>query len=434
MKVTLAFFVLLLLVFSCKRFEDAVPTSRNTLIHFYGGRLSYEGVKAVEDQDGGYILIGNIHINDFVSDLVVIKTNALGQTSWQKVIPSSSASDIKVVSDGYIITGDSIEYQPNANQISEIVNTRARLLKMDFSQKITIDVIKKDSINIGSVASPVYSQIDFHGNAITFDNSGNIILLGSFKSPAPGSFQKSYVDGLDPKTGALHWTQLYDLTNRDYVNSSAIHLSTSNNLVWATTSERASQSITNAYLSLVCVGVNSIPKANPKYGENSVDHYYTGADIQGSQIAFGVVGTFAKTDGSGSNIYFVRATVTDRTVFMGKATYFDGINPSLADSVASDYQDTGNAIAASQDGSFVLAGSMLSTPSIGSGGKDILLIKVDPFGNFQWNKLIGGTGDEVASSIAETSDGGFLVCGTNTVNGLSTIFLMKAGKDGELKN
>src|SRR5260221_3269008 len=159
MKVQLLFFgVLCLLAMSCKKFERAAPTSRTSLIHFYGGTLSYEGVKAELDADGGFIIIGNIRKSDFVSDLVVIKTNARGQMLWQKIIASSSASDIKVTSDGYLIAGDSIEYQANPDKISELVNTRARLIKMDFDQTISHDLNKDATVNVGTVGAPVISH------------------------------------------------------------------------------------------------------------------------------------------------------------------------------------------------------------------------------------------------------------------------------------
>jgi len=305
---------------------------------------------------------------------------------------------------------------------------------MDFNQTISHDLNKDATINVGTATAPVISHVDFHGSGITFDNSGDIVLLGSFKSPEPGSLTNSYLSGIDPSTFTVKWVQTQDLEKREYVNSRALHLSSTNNLLWASTSEQSSQSITTGWLSIVYTGVggNSTFKNNSKYGVNSSDHYYTGSDMQKSGIAFGVVGTFARVDNSNSNIYFVR--VDDSGYIRGKAKYFDGINLALSDSSASASEDTGNAITGTQDGSFVIGGSMLSTPTNGNGGKDIVLIKVDAFGEFLWNRLIGGSGDEVVSSISETSDGGLLVCGTNTVNGLSSIFIMKTDKNGELIN
>jgi hypothetical protein len=305
---------------------------------------------------------------------------------------------------------------------------------MDFNQTIVHDLNRDATVNVGTVVAPILSRVDFHGSAITFDNSGDIVLLGAFKTPDAGSLTKSQLTGIDPSTFAVKWVQTQEfLNNRDYVNSHALHLS-SNNLMWATTSQQATLSLTTGWLSIVYTGVgsNTTFKNNNKYGENSTAYYYTGSDMQRSGIGFGVVGTFARVDNTSANIYFVR--VDDHGNIQGKAKYFDGISPTLPDSTQSETEDSGNAIAGTQDGSFVIGGSMLSTPTKGNGGKDIILIKVDAFGEFLWNRLIGGSGDDVVSSIRETSDGGLLVCGTNTVNGLSSIFVMKTDKNGELIN
>jgi hypothetical protein len=437
MKVHSIVFIILCLFASCTKFDGASPTSRNSLIHFYGTSVSHLGVKAVPDADGGFVMIGNIKRNDFVTDMIIIKTDNQGHTLWQTIVPSSSASDIKILSDGYLIAGDSIEYQPNTDRISEIVNTRAMLIKVSSTgDKAPSVFTKEDIVNIGTVASPVYSQIDFHGSAMTFDDAGDLVLLGSYKSPETGSLEKSFLAGIDPSSYSLKWLQTQEfLQKRDYINSRALHKTSNNNLLWATTSQQSSQSVTDAYLSVVYTGVgdNSTFKNNSKYGENSPDHFYTGADMQPSSFGFGVVGSYARTDNSGSNIYFVR--VDDNGYIQGDAKYFDGgTSLDQSDNTSSQTEDSGNAIVGTLDGGYVIAGSVLSTPDVGNGGTDIVLIKIDAFGGFIWSKLIGGSGDEIASSIRETPEGNLLVCGTNRVNGLSTIFIMKTDKNGELTN
>jgi len=50
--------------------------------------LNFQGVKAVEDQDGGFVIIGNIIKNDFVTDLVLIKN----QCAWGGNVPKNHHS------------------------------------------------------------------------------------------------------------------------------------------------------------------------------------------------------------------------------------------------------------------------------------------------------------------------------------------------------
>lgn len=66
------------------------------------------------------------------------------------------------------------------------------------------------------------------------------------------------------------------------------------------------------------------------------------------------------------------------------------------------------------DGGYILVNSTLSsangdiTPT-NHGGYDIWVVKFDSEWNIQWQKLLGGNGDEYAFQIHQTTDGGFLI-------------------------
>ena len=82
------------------------------------------------------------------------------------------------------------------------------------------------------------------------------------------------------------------------------------------------------------------------------------------------------------------------------------------------YGGTGDEIANSviqtNDGGYALAGF---TNSFGAGGKDFWLVKTDSVGNLLWSKTYGGPGDEIADSVIQTSDGGYVLEGSGiTVN------------------
>jgi hypothetical protein len=138
-------------------------------------------------------------------------------------------------------------------------------------------------------------------------------------------------------------------------------------------------------------------------------------------------------------MYFVRIDA-NLNILPESARYIDGETLLLEDMVLDPDNRTtsisveeGTAITATDDG-YLLAGSMTSTPSVGNGGKDILLVKLDPFGNLLWKKLLGGSGDEVITSIRQTADNGFLLFGTNTINGLSSMMLLKTDENGDITN
>jgi len=72
------------------------------------------------------------------------------------------------------------------------------------------------------------------------------------------------------------------------------------------------------------------------------------------------------------------------------------------------YEDEGHSIQQTYDGGYIIIGL---TESYGPRGYNIWLIKIDSFGNEQWNKVLGGWYQEYGYSVKQTSDGGFILTG-----------------------
>ena len=70
--------------------------------------------------------------------------------------------------------------------------------------------------------------------------------------------------------------------------------------------------------------------------------------------------------------------------------------------------DRATSIIQSSDGGYVVAGN---TKSFGAGEDDIYVVKLDPSGNIVWTKTIGGRDEDEAYSIIQSSDGGYVVAG-----------------------
>ncbi|MBI4243647.1 MAG: hypothetical protein HY606_06115 [Planctomycetes bacterium] len=90
--------------------------------------------------------------------------------------------------------------------------------------------------------------------------------------------------------------------------------------------------------------------------------------------------------------------------------------------------DEANSIWETSDGGYVVAGS----GSVGPGDKDFLIIKLDINGNKQWAKIYGGIDPDVAYSIQQTSDGGYIVAGSTTSfgSGLNDFWIIKLDQTG----
>lgn len=71
------------------------------------------------------------------------------------------------------------------------------------------------------------------------------------------------------------------------------------------------------------------------------------------------------------------------------------------------------------DGGYIVAGTCNSNNGDVSGNhglRDYWIVKLDDSGNLVWQKSLGGTGDDLATDIQETTDGGYIVAGYSTSN------------------
>jgi len=93
-----------------------------------------------------------------------------------------------------------------------------------------------------------------------------------------------------------------------------------------------------------------------------------------------------------------------------------------------DY-DLAYSVQQTSDGGYVLAGW---TASYGAGGNDAWLIKTDSSGNQTWDTTFGGTNGEQAYSVQQTSDGGYVLAGWTASNGTSNnnAWLIKTDSSG----
>jgi hypothetical protein len=92
--------------------------------------------------------------------------------------------------------------------------------------------------------------------------------------------------------------------------------------------------------------------------------------------------------------------------------------------------ETGNSVRQTADRGYIVAGT---TASFGAGGQDILLLKYDSSGALQWTTVSGGPSDDIADSVQQTSDGGYIVAGRTAVAGVASIFLQKYDNSGTLQ-
>ena len=154
--------------------------------------------------------------------------------------------------------------------------------------------------------------------------------------------------------------------------------------------------------------------------------------------------TFNKTFGGSDDDYIksVQQTSDGGYILAGRASSFWSVNPDvwLIKSDANGNKvwdktfggssyDEACAVQQTSDGGYILAGY---TRSFGAGKSAAWLIKTDANGNKVWDKTFGGSKNEYASAVQQTSDGGYILAGETTSFGAGGVdfWLIKTDAKG----
>jgi hypothetical protein len=286
-------------------------------------------------------------------------------------------------------------------------------------------------------------------NALVQTSDGGYALAGETWSFGAG-FYDSWLIKTDAESGLAwtdssanmpRWSRTYGGTDNDEPRS-IIQTSDGGYALAGFTFPGAS----NADFWLVKTDASGNALWNKTYGGTGDDTAYSvvqtgdgGYALAGYTYSFGAGGNdfwLVKTDASGNQqwnktyggtsydyAYSIVKTRPDGGFALAGATYSSGAGSEDFWLVKTDasgnvlwnktYGGTGDdratSIVQTRDGGYVLAGS---TTSFGAGSGDFWLVKTDASGNQQWNKTYGGTSNDAAYSIVKTGDGGYALAGS----------------------
>ena len=94
-------------------------------------------------------------------------------------------------------------------------------------------------------------------------------------------------------------------------------------------------------------------------------------------------------------------------------------------------EEFGACVQRTLDSSYIVVGK---TSSFGAGMDDVWLLKIDRFGNIEWEKTYGGAVVDVGISVEQTTDSGFIIAGyTVSVDSFDSadVYVIKTDKNGD---
>jgi hypothetical protein len=115
---------------------------------------------------------------------------------------------------------------------------------------------------------------------------------------------------------------------------------------------------------------------------------------------------------TGNTTYYYRFVAQNNLgTAMGSITTVTTLSPGWPKTIGGPGSDMAGSVQQTSDGGYVMVGKTMSDIT---NSYDIYLIKTDADGTVLWTKTYGGQGHENGSSVRQTSDGGYIISGSTT--------------------
>jgi uncharacterized delta-60 repeat protein len=358
------------------------------------GRTGPDWARSVQQtSDGGYIVAGYTGSSGAGGyDFFLIKTNANGNIIWAKTYGGGSydyAYSVQQTSDGgYIVAGYTYSFGAGEEDFF--------LIKTDANGNI---------IWVKTYGGGNYDW----AYSVQQTSDGGYIVAGETQSFGAGSWDAFLIK--TDASGDVQWAKTYGGTSSDYA-SSVQQTSDGGYIVAGYT---WSFGAVNGDIFLIKTDANGNIQWAKTYGGTSYDIAYS---VQQTSDGGYIVAGETQSFGAGNSDIFLIKTDANGNIQWAKT--YGGTSSDYASSV----QQT-------SDGGYIVAGR---TYSFGAGSWDFFLVKTDASGDVQWAKTYGGTGNDRAFSVQQTSDGGYIVAGVTSSFGAGgwDIFLIKTDANGNI--
>lgn len=448
------FFTLALLLAACLSEKNVDPANASTFTRYFSDGFANEPIAVEETQDKGFIILANSNFKNTEADfnkerIEIIKTDQYGHTLWQRYYPDNdfantaekrwSASSLIVLgSGGYLVVGQQIEGRSTASNTESIARHLLLFTVNDLDGEMLSDKVYTGLMPNNSNFPSLNGRAVVEAPSTTSATDSSFYVLAL--SPDPAVQDNIFVAEIRSNNlNNVVWTQQYipdvnsavkvELTNKIFYRP-ASGLAP-NSLFFAGT-RIFSETNTNAFVSRI--GLN---EAGTLTGLKDIDDVTKpegneyGLDFCQRGNQFGLVGYQTTTNRLLGDIMYcpISSQGEGNTITTYNTEIFD-----KPDDAENSKEEKGNAISSSNDGGFIVAGTIDTyTGVLGRGNTDMILIKINGFGEKVWSTTFGTPDADASVSVRPTSDGGFVLLGRSRIAALNTVVLIKTNNEGDVE-
>ncbi len=360
-----------------------------------GAGIEYGYQIAIDSENNFYAVGATSSAGSGGEDLLLVKYDSTGAIQWQRALGGSSTET------GRGIVLDSANNIYVLGSTNSTPGTLADILVAKYDSNGTIQWQRRLGTSTGAN--------DF-GSGIAIDSSGNPHIAGATESVGFGSYD-FYFARMSP-TGSIQSQRTIGRPAYDYCTG--IGVDAADNIYLIGDSNWSTSGISD-FLLVKISPTGSILWQRRMGGNNLTIGYRVAFDSSGNVYATG------HSNSSG--------TFGNRDVILVKYNSSGSIQWQRR--LGGSQNEQGIAVATDSSGGVYVAGYTAST---GAGGEDVLIAKYDTSGTIQWQRVLGGTGNERAESIAFDSMGNLFVLGETTSAGAGgrDLLLAVLPSDGSL--
>ena len=358
----------------------------------YGGIDSHFGFSVKQTIDGGYIIAGSVENSMGIDDVFLLKVDQSGDTLWSKKYGGAENDYGNVVRQtndgGYVIFGHWRSFGSGGTDMF--------LIKTDENGN---ELWTK---NFGGGDNE-------YGYSIEETNDGGFILCGATESIGLGEYDVYLI-----KTD-INGNMIWDKTFGGVWDEKGYSVKQTTDGGYIITGKAESFDVngfSDVYLIKTDANGNMIWEKTLG-GSNTDDGYAVVQTIDGGYAICG--NTYSFSNGS-KDIYLLKTDENGNELWYKN---FGGVE-----------YDEGVSIEETTDLGFILVGATASF-SQDAPKRDFYIIKTDNLGNEQSFETYGGAENDYCYSVQQTTDGGYIVCGSAYSFGLgeSDIYLIKLASD-----